>query len=157
GARRSRVERRAGGAAPRRFGRIGLSGRDPGRLPRHLPLTTMIVSTSSGHGRGRPADESSPRTSLSSLDGVQRGKAGPGMGVDSAHVGRRVREIRTWRDMSITATAGLAGISQSYLSMIELGQRPVTKRAVLEGLAHALKVSPAEFVDKPWERGTTMI
>jgi transcriptional regulator with XRE-family HTH domain len=73
--------------------------------------------------------------------------------IDDAHIGRRVREIRAWRDMSITATAGLAGISQSYLSMIELGQRPVTKRSVLEGLAHALKVSPAEFVGKPWERG----
>jgi len=54
---------------------------------------------------------------------------------------------------SITATAGLAGISQSYLSMIERGDRPVTKRALLKGLAQALKVSPAEFVGKQWERG----
>jgi len=85
------------------------------------------------------------------------GKAGPGVDIDDAYIGRRVREIRAWRDVSITATAGLAGISQSYLSMIELGQRPVTKRAVLEALAHALQVSPAEFFDKPWERGTTTL
>lgn len=77
------------------------------------------------------------------------------MDIDDAYIGRRVREIRTWRGMSITATAGLAGISQSYLSMIERGDRPVTKRALLEGLVHALKVSPAEFVGKPWERGVS--
>jgi len=42
--------------------------------------------------------------------------------------------------MSITATAGLAEISQSYLSVIELGQCPVAKRVVLEGLARPLRV-----------------
>jgi transcriptional regulator with XRE-family HTH domain len=73
--------------------------------------------------------------------------------IDDAYIGQRVQEIRTWRGMTVTATAGLAGISQSYLSMIEKGDRPVTKRALLEGLAHALKVSPGEFVGKPWERG----
>lgn len=72
------------------------------------------------------------------------------MDIDDAHIGRRVREIRHWRGMSLTATAGLAGISQPYLSQIERGQRPVTKRSLLEGLAHALKVSPTELTSTPY-------
>lgn len=73
------------------------------------------------------------------------------MDIEDAHIGRRVREIRTWRGLSLTATAGLAGISVSYLSLIERGRRPVTKRAVLEALAHALKVSPVELTGTPYE------
>jgi hypothetical protein len=38
--------------------------------------------------------------------------------------------------------------------MIERGQRPVTKRSTLEALANALKVSPAELMDKPWQLPT---
>jgi transcriptional regulator with XRE-family HTH domain len=52
--------------------------------------------------------------------------------------------------MSLTATAGLAGMSASYLSLIERGLRPVSKRATLEGLAHALRVSPTELTGKPY-------
>lgn len=72
------------------------------------------------------------------------------MDVEDAHIGRRVREIRTWRGISLTAAAGLAGISVPYLSLIERGHRPVTKRAVLEALAQALKVSPVELTGKPY-------
>lgn len=73
------------------------------------------------------------------------------MDIDDAHIGRRFREIRTWRGLSMTAAAGLAGISQPYLSQIERGQRLVTKRSLLESLANALQVSPAELTAKPWE------
>lgn len=74
------------------------------------------------------------------------------MNLEETHVGSRVRQIRHWRGMSLTATAGLAGMSYAYLSMIERGQRPVTKRSTLEALATALRVSPADLVDRPWER-----
>jgi transcriptional regulator with XRE-family HTH domain len=67
------------------------------------------------------------------------------MHVEEPHIGRRVRELRTWRNMTLTATAGLAGVSVSYLSMIERGERSVTKRAVLEAIAQALRVSPADL------------
>jgi transcriptional regulator with XRE-family HTH domain len=70
--------------------------------------------------------------------------------VDDAHIGRRVREIRHWRGLSLTTTAGLAGISHSYLSLIERGLRPVTKRSTLEALANALRVSPAELTGRPF-------
>lgn len=70
--------------------------------------------------------------------------------IEDAHIGRRVREVRAWRKRSLTAVAGLAGMSPAYLSMIERGERPVTKREVLERLANALQVSPADLTGKPY-------
>ena len=72
------------------------------------------------------------------------------MDVDDAHIGRRVREIRAWRGMSQNDVAGLAGITGAYLSYIERGLRPVTKRSMLEALANALRVSPLELTGKPY-------
>jgi transcriptional regulator with XRE-family HTH domain len=69
--------------------------------------------------------------------------------VEHNHIGRRVREIRTWRGMNLTTTAGLAGISPSALSLMERGKRPISKRAVLESLARALRVSPFELTGQP--------
>ncbi|MGH3859835.1 helix-turn-helix domain-containing protein [Actinokineospora sp.] len=43
------------------------------------------------------------------------------MQIEDAHIGRRVREVRSWRGLSLTAAAQLAGIQPSYLSMIERG------------------------------------
>jgi transcriptional regulator with XRE-family HTH domain len=79
-------------------------------------------------------------------------KGKPAVNVDDMHIGRRLRQIRHWRGQSITAVAGLAGISKGYLSLIETGQRPVTKRSLLEALANALRISPTDLTDKPWER-----
>ncbi|TCO57102.1 helix-turn-helix domain-containing protein [Actinocrispum wychmicini] len=76
------------------------------------------------------------------------------MDIDNALIGRRVRELRSWRTMNLSALAGLAGMSVSYLSMIERGERPVTKRATLEALARALQVSPTDLTGKPWEQST---
>jgi transcriptional regulator with XRE-family HTH domain len=60
-------------------------------------------------------------------------------------IGRRLREIRLWRGMSLRAVAELAGFSAAYLSLIERGQRPVDKRSTLEALAEALRVAPSEL------------
>ncbi|OLF12591.1 helix-turn-helix domain-containing protein [Actinophytocola xanthii] len=65
-------------------------------------------------------------------------------------IGRRVRAVRLWRRMSLTATAGLAGFSPSYLSMIERGLRRVDRRSPLESLAAALRVSPSELTGQPY-------
>ncbi|WP_026315978.1 helix-turn-helix domain-containing protein [Actinokineospora enzanensis] len=70
--------------------------------------------------------------------------------MEDGSIGRRIREIRLARGLSVTAAAGLAGISQSYLSMIERGQRAVTKRDLLENIANALRVSPMELAGKPY-------
>lgn len=72
------------------------------------------------------------------------------MDIEHAHIGRRVREVRHWRGMNLSAAAGLAGMSPAYLSMIERGQRPVTKRSVLESIARALRVAPAELTRRPY-------
>lgn len=72
------------------------------------------------------------------------------MDVEHVQIGSRVREIRAWRGMNLSATAGLSGMSVSYLSMIERGQRPVTRHAVLESLANALRVSPEELTGRPY-------
>jgi transcriptional regulator with XRE-family HTH domain len=60
-------------------------------------------------------------------------------------IGRRLREIRQWRGLSLRAVAELAGFSASYLSLIERGHRPVDKRSTLEALAAALRVAPSEL------------
>ncbi|MFD0200174.1 MULTISPECIES: helix-turn-helix domain-containing protein [Saccharothrix] len=72
------------------------------------------------------------------------------MDVDDSHIGRRVREVRSWRGMKQGVVAGLAGMTPSYLSMIESGKRPVRTRATLEALAAALRVSPAELTGRPY-------
>lgn len=68
---------------------------------------------------------------------------------EDVQIGHRVRELREWRGMTVTALAGLSGMSKQYLSMIELGDRPVTKRAVLEALATALRVAPTDLDGRP--------
>jgi len=65
-------------------------------------------------------------------------------------IGRRIREIRMWRQLSQTALAELAGFSSGYLSRIESGERRVEKRATLEALATALKVAPSELAATPF-------
>lgn len=64
--------------------------------------------------------------------------------------GRRIRELRSWRGLSLRAAAELAGITYGYLAKIERGDVPVNNRRVLEALAEALRVSPAELTARPW-------
>jgi transcriptional regulator with XRE-family HTH domain len=67
------------------------------------------------------------------------------------NIGRRMREIRTWRGMSQATLAQLAGFSAMYVSYIERGERTVDKRRTLEAFASALRVSPSELTGAPWE------
>ncbi|MBF6328500.1 helix-turn-helix domain-containing protein [Nocardia transvalensis] len=66
-------------------------------------------------------------------------------------VGRRLREIRAWRGLTLEAAAGLAGLSFGYLGRLERGEQALTNRRTLEALAHALRVAPSEFTGRPWE------
>ncbi|MGM1058449.1 hypothetical protein [Saccharothrix sp. Mg75] len=50
------------------------------------------------------------------------------------HIGRRLREVRSWR----------------RLSMIERGPRPVTGRAVLGAFPDARQVVPTELTGSPF-------
>ena len=64
---------------------------------------------------------------------------------DTRTIGRRLREIRYWRGKSLRAVAELAGLSESYLSRLERGDRNVDRRSTLEALAAALEVAPGEL------------
>lgn len=59
---------------------------------------------------------------------------------DARTIGRRLREIRYWRGKSLRVVAELAGITESHLSRLERGERPLDRRSRLEALATALQV-----------------
>jgi transcriptional regulator with XRE-family HTH domain len=56
-----------------------------------------------------------------------------------------LRRVRLRRGMTQVELAGLAGLSYSYISMIECGQRPLRRRDHVNALAAALRVAPAEI------------
>ncbi|MGH3867702.1 MAG: helix-turn-helix domain-containing protein [Pseudonocardiaceae bacterium] len=62
-------------------------------------------------------------------------------------VGARLREIREARGKTLLVIAGLAGISESYLSQLETGKRALNRRSRIVALANALEVSPSELFD----------
>jgi transcriptional regulator with XRE-family HTH domain len=66
---------------------------------------------------------------------------------DTRAVGARLREIREARGKTLTVIAGLAGISESYLSLLETGKRALNRRSRIVALANALEISPSELFD----------
>lgn len=69
---------------------------------------------------------------------------------DDAALGQRIRAIRRARGLSLETTAGLAGISLAMLSYVERGQRALERRSHIDGLAYALRISPAELLGQPY-------
>jgi transcriptional regulator with XRE-family HTH domain len=69
--------------------------------------------------------------------------------VDEVTIGARLRTLRRWRGKSQVELAGLAGLSPSFLSMVETGQRPLDRRSHIAALASALKVSERDLVGGP--------
>ncbi|MBF6277230.1 helix-turn-helix transcriptional regulator [Nocardia nova] len=49
-------------------------------------------------------------------------------GIPPNDLGRRLREIRAWRGLSLEAAAGLAGISYGYLGKLERGEKSLENR-----------------------------
>ncbi len=64
---------------------------------------------------------------------------------DARTIGARARMIRRRRGLSLAVAAGLAGITKTYLSMLELGQRGFNRRGLIEDLAEALGCSVADL------------
>jgi transcriptional regulator with XRE-family HTH domain len=62
----------------------------------------------------------------------------------------RARMIRRRRGLSLAVAAGLAGITKTYLSMLELGQRGFNRRGLIEDLAEALGCSVADLTGQPY-------
>lgn len=69
--------------------------------------------------------------------------------MDEITIGLRLRTLRRWRKMDQAELAGLAGISQSYLSMAERGLRALDRRSIIANLASALQVSESDLVGGP--------
>jgi transcriptional regulator with XRE-family HTH domain len=62
--------------------------------------------------------------------------------VDEAKVfGKRLREVRIWRELTLREAAGLAGRSFSFWGQVERGERAVTNRNTLEAMAGAFPAS----------------
>jgi len=73
--------------------------------------------------------------------------------VDDAKVfGKRLREVRIWRELTLREAAGLAGRSFSFWGQVERGERAVTNRNTLEAMAGALRVHPTELTGQPYPR-----
>ncbi|MGH3781953.1 MAG: helix-turn-helix domain-containing protein [Pseudonocardiaceae bacterium] len=69
---------------------------------------------------------------------------------EATGLGRRVRELRCWRRLTLREAAGLAGLSFSFWGQVERGEKPVATRRTLEAMAEALRVHPAELTGQPW-------
>jgi transcriptional regulator with XRE-family HTH domain len=67
----------------------------------------------------------------------------------SSTIGQTLRQIRKARGKSLAVVAGLAGISVSYLSRLETGDRALDSRSLIVALANALDVAPSELIDLP--------
>ena len=61
-------------------------------------------------------------------------------------VGARIKELRTERGLTVNGLANKAGISQSFLRDIELGNKQPTVE-YLEYICEALKISLVDFFD----------
>lgn len=65
------------------------------------------------------------------------------------HIGAKVRVWRRRRGLSQATLAGLAGLSQGYVSQIEAGLRGVDRRSTLIALAAGLDVSVSDLLGQP--------
>lgn len=68
---------------------------------------------------------------------------------DDVTIGARVRVLRKYRALTQTELAGLAGLSQSFLSRAERGEVMLDRRSHLHALAWALRVSMSDLTGGP--------
>lgn len=83
--------------------------------------------------------------------GVYRGRmdARSSVGITEPSTGARVRAARRYRGMTLTALAGLAGMSVGWLSEVERGLRSLDRRSHIATLADALQLDPADLIGEP--------
>jgi transcriptional regulator with XRE-family HTH domain len=66
------------------------------------------------------------------------------------HIGARIAYWRKRRNgMTQTVLAGLAGVSQAYISQVEAGRKGIERRSTLVAIAGALQVSVADLLGQP--------
>jgi transcriptional regulator with XRE-family HTH domain len=64
-------------------------------------------------------------------------------------IGARLRTLRRWRGLTQGQLAGLAALSQSFVSLVENGQRSLDRRSHIAAIAAALRVSETDLVGGP--------
>ncbi|MGH3342764.1 MAG: helix-turn-helix domain-containing protein [Carbonactinosporaceae bacterium] len=69
---------------------------------------------------------------------------------DVPAIGQRLRELRRWRRLSQRVLGDRAGLSASFLSMVENGERSLERRSHLAALAAALEVSVTDLTGEPY-------
>ena len=69
--------------------------------------------------------------------------------MDEITIGARLRTLRRWRGKTQVELAGLAGLSPSFISMVENGQRSLDRRSYIAAVASALRVSETDLVGGP--------
>lgn len=67
------------------------------------------------------------------------------MAEDTEEIGAILRRIRHAQGKSLAVVAGLAGISISYLSRLESGERALDRCSHILALANALNVATSEI------------
>lgn len=67
----------------------------------------------------------------------------------SDDIGTTIKTWRKRRGITQAALAGLAGVSQPYISQIEAGLQAVDKRSLLVAIAGALQVTVADLLGQP--------
>ena len=63
----------------------------------------------------------------------------------SAVADHPLRRVRRRRGLTLVVLAGMSGLSAPFLSMVENGQRTLSRRDHVNALAAALRVPPAEI------------
>jgi len=71
--------------------------------------------------------------------------------VRTDYIGLRVARWRDIGGMTQLQLADAVGVTREYISMIENGRRPITKRSLLISLAEALGVSSTDLTGQPYE------
>jgi transcriptional regulator with XRE-family HTH domain len=65
------------------------------------------------------------------------------------HIGARVAYWRRRRGLTQAVLAGLAGVSQSFISHVESGRKSIERRVTLVAIARALQVTVADLLGQP--------
>ena len=69
--------------------------------------------------------------------------------MDEITIGARLRTLRRWRGLTQVELADMAGLSPSFVSMVEHGTRMLDRRSHISALASALRVSETDLVGGP--------
>lgn len=66
--------------------------------------------------------------------------------MDDITIGARLRVLRRWRGQTQVELAEMAGLSPSFISMIETGQRSLDRRSHIIAVTRALSVSETDLL-----------